>query len=202
MRLVPSSMKCPHLLIKSRLLVATKGHGRVKHVVTVDPHRPGMEAGGEQVGLAEIFCPNACRQPVHRIIGQGENLLEILNKTANVCSKPSVLKDINRTLEKALHESSVSNLCAFAVQEISKDGTVLAYTQRIVESTIALLKSHIEDTRSLMEQWGQQGDSRVSESYKNLFGAPFTAYQQLLEGVEKATKQNTDSLFNASYNAP
>ena len=31
----------------------------------------------------------------------------------------------------------------------------LKYTQRIFESTIALLKSHMEDTRSLMEQWGQ-----------------------------------------------
>src|SRR6266436_7551082 len=110
MRLVPSSMKCPHLLIKdfvqgalqfdadrldlgvvfkhfvthfsapTRLLVATKGHGRVKHVVAVDPHRPGMEVRGEQVCLAEIFCPNACSQPVHRIIGKGENLVEFLER--------------------------------------------------------------------------------------------------------------------------
>jgi hypothetical protein len=65
----------------------------------------------------------------------------------------------------------------------------LKYTQRIFESTIALLKSHMEDTRTLMEQWGQQGDSKVSESYMNLFSAPFTAYQQMLEGVEKTSRQ-------------
>jgi len=73
------------------------------------------------------------------------------------------------------------------------------YTQRIVESTIALLKSHMEDTRSLMEQWGQQGDSKVSESYMNLFSAPFTAYQQMLAGVEKATKQGIESFEQADY---
>ena len=84
------------------------------------------------------------------------------------------------------------------------------YTQRIVESTIALLKSHMEDTRSLMEQWGQQGDPKVSESYMNLFSAPFTAYQQMLEGVEttsrqmfegveKATKQSFESFEQANH---
>jgi hypothetical protein len=84
------------------------------------------------------------------------------------------------------------------------------YTQSIFESTIALLKSHMEDTRSLMEQWGQQGDSKVSESYMNLFSAPFTAYQQMiegmetasrqmLEGVEKATKQSFESLEQTNH---
>ena len=86
----------------------------------------------------------------------------------------------------------------------------LKYTQRIFESTIALLKSHVEDTRSLVEQWGQQGDSKVSESYMNLFSAPFTAYQQMLEGVEstsrqmfegveKATKQSFESFEKANH---
>ena len=73
------------------------------------------------------------------------------------------------------------------------------YTQSIFESTIALLKSHMEDTRSLMEQWAQQGDSRVSEPYMNLFSAPFTAYQQMLEGVEKATKQSFESFEQANH---
>ena len=95
------------------------------------------------------------------------------------------------------------------------------YTRSIFESTIALLKSHMEDSRSLMEQWGQQGDSRVSESYLNLFSAPFTAYQQMieevgtasrqmfegvetaskqmLEGVEKATKQNFESFEQVDH---
>jgi hypothetical protein len=86
----------------------------------------------------------------------------------------------------------------------------LKYTQDIFESTFALLKSNMEDTRSLMEQWGQQGDSRVSESYMNLFSAPFTAYQQMLEGVEstsrqmfegveKATKQSFESFEKANH---
>jgi hypothetical protein len=54
----------------------------------------------------------------------------------------------------------------------------LKYTQSIFESTIALLKSHMEDTRSLLEQWQQQGDSKVYESYMGLFSAPIAAYQQ------------------------
>src|ERR1700694_3217129 len=71
------------------------------------------------------------------------------------------------------------------------------YTRSIFESTIALLKSHMEDTRSLMEQWGQQGDSQVSESYMNLFSAPFTAYQQMLEGVETSSRQMIERVENA-----
>ena len=74
----------------------------------------------------------------------------------------------------------------------------LKYTQRIFESTIALLKSHMEDTRSLMEQWGQQGDPKVSESYMNLFSAPFTAYQQMLEGVEKTSRQMFEGVEKAT----
>ena len=75
----------------------------------------------------------------------------------------------------------------------------LKYTQSIFESTIALLKSNMEDTRSLMEQWGQQGDPKVSESYMNLFSAPFTAYQQMLEEVEKAMKQSFESFERADH---
>ncbi len=72
------------------------------------------------------------------------------------------------------------------------------YTQSIFESTIALLKSHMEDTRSLMEQWGQQGDSRVSEPYMNLFNASFTAYQQMIEGVETASRQMIEGVEKAT----
>lgn len=72
------------------------------------------------------------------------------------------------------------------------------YTQRIVESTIALLKSHMEETRSLMEQWGQQGDAKASASYMNLFSAPLTAYQQTLEGVEAAYQQMFEGVEAAS----
>ena len=72
------------------------------------------------------------------------------------------------------------------------------YTHRIFESTIALLESHLEDTRSLMEQWGKQGDPKVSDPYMNLFSAPFTAYQQMLEGVEIASKQMFEGVEKAS----
>jgi hypothetical protein len=64
------------------------------------------------------------------------------------------------------------------------------YTHRIFESTIALLKSHLEDTRSLMGQWGKQGDPKVSDPYMNPFSAPFTAYQQMLEAVGNCLKTN------------
>lgn len=74
----------------------------------------------------------------------------------------------------------------------------LKYTQGIFESTIALLKSNMEDTRSMMEQWGQQGDSKVSESYMNLFSAPFTAYQQMLEGVESTSRQMFEGVEKAT----
>jgi hypothetical protein len=72
------------------------------------------------------------------------------------------------------------------------------YTQSIFESTIALLKSHMEDTRSLMEQWGQQGDSKVAESYMNLFSTSFTAYQQMIEGVETASRQMLEGVEKAT----
>jgi hypothetical protein len=74
----------------------------------------------------------------------------------------------------------------------------LKYTQSIFESTIALLKSHMEDTRSLLEQWEQQGDSKVSESYLGFFSAPIAAYQQMLEGVETVSKQSLESFQKAT----
>ncbi len=74
----------------------------------------------------------------------------------------------------------------------------LKYTQSIFESTIALLKSHMEDTRSLLEQWAPQGDSKVSESYLSFFSAPIAAYQQMLEGVETVSKQSLESFQKAT----
>jgi hypothetical protein len=72
------------------------------------------------------------------------------------------------------------------------------YTQSIFESTIALLKSHVEDTHFLMEQWGRQGDAQASEPYMNLFRAPFTAYQQMLEGMETASRQMLEGMESAT----
>src|ERR1700681_1175878 len=72
------------------------------------------------------------------------------------------------------------------------------YTQSIVERTIALLKSHMEDTRSLMEQCGQRGESRGTESDPHLCSAPFTAYQQMIEGVDTASRQIFEVVETAS----
>lgn len=72
------------------------------------------------------------------------------------------------------------------------------YIQSIFENTLALLKSNLEDTRSLVEQWGSQTTPEVSKTYMNLFTAPFTAYQQTLEGVEAASRQMFQTVETAS----
>ena len=97
-----------------------------------------------------------------------------------------------------VQEQYVHNAQTMAKHFAAAQARNVKYTQRIVESTIALLKSHMEDTRSLMEQWGQQGDSQVSESYTNLFSAPFTAYQQMIEGVETASRQMLEGVEKAT----
>ena len=79
----------------------------------------------------------------------------------------------------------------------------LKYAQSVFESTLGLLKSHVEDTRSLLEQWEQQaqkqqGVPKATETYLGLFRAPLTAYQQMLEVVETASRQSLDSFQKAT----
>jgi len=79
----------------------------------------------------------------------------------------------------------------------------LKYTQSVFESTIALLKGHVESSRSLLEQWEQQaqkqlGGTKAAETYSGLFRAPLTAYQQTLEVVETASKQSLESFQKAT----
>ena len=79
----------------------------------------------------------------------------------------------------------------------------LKYAQNVFESTIALLKDHVESTRSLLEQWEQQAQKQplvpgVAESYFSFFRAPLTAYQQVIEVVETASKQSLESFHKAS----
>ncbi len=79
----------------------------------------------------------------------------------------------------------------------------LKYAQSVFESTIALLKSHVEETRSLLEQWEQQaqkqpGVPRAAETYSSLFRAPLGAYQQVLEVMETASRQSLESFQKAS----
>ena len=66
------------------------------------------------------------------------------------------------------------------------------------KSEVACRRSFSRAKQHLMEQWGQQGDSKVSESYMNLFSAPFTAYQQMLEGVEKTSRQMFEGVEKAT----
>ena len=79
----------------------------------------------------------------------------------------------------------------------------LKYAQSVFESTIGLLKSHVESARSLLEQWEQeaqkrQGGSRTAETYLSLFRAPLDAYQRVLETMESASKQSLESFEKAT----
>ena len=79
----------------------------------------------------------------------------------------------------------------------------LKYAQSLFESTIGLLKSHVEDTRSLLEQWEQQaqkqqGVPKATETYLSIFRAPLSAYQQMLEVVETSSRQSLESFQKAT----
>ncbi len=107
------------------------------------------------------------------------------------------------TTEKAITDTAatvqqeyIRNTQALAKHLATAQERNLKYTQSLFENTIGLLKNQMEDTRFLMEQW-QQGSSKVSESSQSLFSAPFTAYQQMLAGVENATKQSFASFEQA-----
>jgi hypothetical protein len=79
----------------------------------------------------------------------------------------------------------------------------LKYAQSVFESTIALLKDHVESTRSLLEAWEQQAQKQpvfpgAAESYFSFFRAPLHAYQQVIEVVETASKQSLESFQKAT----
>jgi hypothetical protein len=79
----------------------------------------------------------------------------------------------------------------------------LKYAQSVFESTIGLLKSHVEETRSLLEQWERQAQKQPGGSistgiYSNLFRAPLSAYEQMLEVVETASRQSLESFQKAT----
>ena len=79
----------------------------------------------------------------------------------------------------------------------------LKYAQSVFESTIALLKDHVESTRSLLEQWEQQAQKQpvvpgVAESYFSFFRAPLNAYQRVIEVMETASKQSLESFQKAT----
>ena len=106
----------------------------------------------------------------------------------------SVKNMTNSTVD--VQEQYVRNTQAMAKRLAAAQARNVKYTQNLFESTIALLKSNMEDTRSLMEQWGPQEASQDSESYMNLFSAPFAAYKQMLEGVETSSRQMFEGVEN------
>jgi hypothetical protein len=79
----------------------------------------------------------------------------------------------------------------------------LKYAQRVFESTMELLRNHMEGTLALLEQWEQQarkqqGIPRTSESYLDLFRVPLIAYQQTLEVMATASRQSLESFRRAT----
>ncbi len=79
----------------------------------------------------------------------------------------------------------------------------LKYAQNVFESTIELLKSHMESSRALLEQWEeqaqkQQGVTGTTGTYLDLFRAPLTIYQQTLKVMESASQQSLESFQKAT----
>jgi hypothetical protein len=95
-----------------------------------------------------------------------------------------------------VQEQYVRNTQAMAKRLAAAQARNVKYTQNLFESTIALLKSNMEDIHSLMEQWGPQEASQGSASSMNLFSAPFAAYKQMLEGVETSSRQMFEGVEN------
>jgi hypothetical protein len=98
-------------------------------------------------------------------------------------SPPQALSEANQALVESLSAAQERNL---------------KYAQSVFESTLELLKSHMEGTRSLLEQWEQQaqqqpGVPRTSGTYLEFFRVPLSAYQQTLEVVETASRQSLES---------
>src|SRR5271170_2760685 len=57
-----------HLAAPARLLVAAKRQRRIEDVVAVDPHRAGLEARSQLMGLAHVARPDAGGQTIDRIV--------------------------------------------------------------------------------------------------------------------------------------
>ncbi len=110
-------------------------------------------------------------------------------ETKEVTTSPiHALSEANQTLAENLASAQERNL---------------KYAQSVFESTMELLKSHVESARSMLEQWEQEtqkrpGGSRAAETYLSLFRAPLDAYQRLLETMETASKQSLESFEKAT----
>jgi len=83
----------------------------------------------------------------------------------------------------------------------------LKYAQSVFESTMELLKGHVESTRALLEEWEHQAKTRQEASgttgtggtyLEDLFRVPLTAYQQTLKVIESASRQSIESFQKAT----
>ena len=80
----------------------------------------------------------------------------------------------------------------------------LKYAQNVFESTMELLKGHVESTRALLEDWEHQAKTRQEASgtggtyLEDLFRVPLTAYQQTLKVMESASRQSIESFQKAT----
>src|SRR5699024_1329826 len=59
------------------LLEATERHRGVEAVVLVHPHRAGLQAARDLVGLGDVLGPHAGGQAVHRVVGLPDRVVEV-----------------------------------------------------------------------------------------------------------------------------
>src|SRR5579885_570887 len=67
----------PHLAPPAGLLVASEGHRRVENVIAIDPDGSGPQLLSHAVCLADIACPDGCREAVVAIVGARNNFLGV-----------------------------------------------------------------------------------------------------------------------------
>src|SRR6266699_188040 len=124
---------------------------------------------------------------LYRIFSRRSKSMADIEKKEGTASPIETLSGANQALVESLAAAQERNM---------------KYAESVFESTVALLKSHVESSRSLLEQWEKQaqkqpGVLRATETYSSLFRAPLTAYQQVLEVMETASRQGLESFQKA-----
>ncbi len=108
-------------------------------------------------------------------------------------------QEVNETPIEAFSEASK----ALAESLSAAQERNLKYAESVFESTMALLRGHVESASSMLKQWEQQAqkqriDPKAAESYLSIFRAPLNAYQQTLEVVETASQESIASFKKAA----
>ncbi len=116
-------------------------------------------------------------------------------------------------IEQELVDSFRETSQAIAESIIATQQRNMKFAQSMFTSTMEVLKSNAEATRSLMQQWEQQtqkqqeafqklaqemGGTQWMENYKNLLRTGFSSYQQALDAAEKATQQGMENFEKAT----